>query len=111
MALLRYLADPLSDLRAAALLRSRIVRLSDARVARLAPDARRRDPQRRSAGCSRRSADEDRRVLERLRARRAALAVVGRSADAVGAARRGARAKPRTRTSCAGRAAARRART
>ena len=30
VALLRYLADPLSDLRAAALLRSRIVRLSDA---------------------------------------------------------------------------------
>jgi ATP-dependent helicase/nuclease subunit A len=35
VALLRYLADPLSDLRAATLLRSRIVRLSDAGVARL----------------------------------------------------------------------------
>ena len=35
VALLRYLADPLSDLRAATLLRSRIVRLSDAAVARL----------------------------------------------------------------------------
>ena len=34
VALLRYLADPLSDLRAATLLRSRIVRLSDAAVAR-----------------------------------------------------------------------------
>jgi len=35
VALLRYLADPLSDLRAAALLRSRVVRLSDAGVAAL----------------------------------------------------------------------------
>jgi ATP-dependent helicase/nuclease subunit A len=35
VALLRYLADPLSDLRAATLLRSRLVRLSDAAVARL----------------------------------------------------------------------------
>ena len=35
VALLRYLADPLSNLRAATLLRSRIVRLSDAAVARL----------------------------------------------------------------------------
>jgi len=37
VALLRYLADPWSDLRAAALLRSRIVRLSDPGLARLAP--------------------------------------------------------------------------
>ena len=37
VALIRYLADPLSDLRAAALLRSRLVRLSDAAIARLAP--------------------------------------------------------------------------
>jgi ATP-dependent helicase/nuclease subunit A len=36
VALLRYLADPLSDLRAATLLRSRIVRLSDGGVAKLA---------------------------------------------------------------------------
>ena len=35
VALLRYLADPLSDLRAAALLRSRLVRLSDTGVAAL----------------------------------------------------------------------------
>ena len=35
VALLRYLADPLSDLRAAALLRSRLVRLSDAAIALL----------------------------------------------------------------------------
>ena len=38
VALLRYLADPLSNLRAAALLRSRIVRLSDGEVAALAPE-------------------------------------------------------------------------
>ena len=37
VALLRYLADPTSNLRAAALLRSRIVRLSDGAIARLAP--------------------------------------------------------------------------
>jgi ATP-dependent exoDNAse (exonuclease V) beta subunit len=37
VALLRYLADPLSDLRASALLRSRIVRVSDAAVAALGP--------------------------------------------------------------------------
>jgi ATP-dependent helicase/nuclease subunit A len=37
VALLRYLADPLSNLRAAALLRSRIVRLSDEALARMAP--------------------------------------------------------------------------
>ncbi len=36
-ALLRYLAQPESNLRAAALLRSRIIRLSDAALARLAP--------------------------------------------------------------------------
>jgi len=65
VALLRYLADPLSDLRAAALLRSRIVRLSDRAVARIAADP---------AGIILGTtpvpalADEDRRVLERLRA-------------------------------------------
>jgi ATP-dependent helicase/nuclease subunit A len=37
LALIRYLADPLSDIRAAAFLRSRLVRLSDAAIARLAP--------------------------------------------------------------------------
>jgi ATP-dependent exoDNAse (exonuclease V) beta subunit len=37
VALLRFLADPTSDLRAAALLRSRIVRLSDEAVMHLAP--------------------------------------------------------------------------
>jgi ATP-dependent helicase/nuclease subunit A len=38
VALLRYLADPLSNIRAAALLRSRIVRISDRAVASLAPE-------------------------------------------------------------------------
>jgi ATP-dependent helicase/nuclease subunit A len=38
LALLWYLADPLSDLRAAALLRSRFLRLSDEAVRRLAPN-------------------------------------------------------------------------
>lgn len=37
VAVLRYLADPASDLRAAALLRSRVIRLSDRGVATLAP--------------------------------------------------------------------------
>ena len=67
VALLRYLADPLSDLRAATLLRSRIVRLSDAAVAQLGkasadaivspdprPELERLDP-------------EDRRMLDMLR--------------------------------------------
>jgi ATP-dependent helicase/nuclease subunit A len=38
LALLRWLADPLSNIRAAALLRSRLVRMSDAGVQRIAPD-------------------------------------------------------------------------
>jgi len=38
VALLRYLADPLSDLRASAFVRSRFVRLSDTAVAALSPD-------------------------------------------------------------------------
>ena len=98
VALLRYLADPPSNLRAAALLRSRLVRLSDGAIARLGAGDR---PRRSSAPSRRRRreplGDEDRRVLERLRARRAALARVGRSGDAVGAARRACCAKRRTR--------------
>ncbi|HEX3646697.1 MAG TPA: UvrD-helicase domain-containing protein [Vicinamibacterales bacterium] len=39
VALLRFLADPLSDLRAATLLRSRVVRLSDGAVARIGTSA------------------------------------------------------------------------
>jgi ATP-dependent helicase/nuclease subunit A len=38
VALLRYLADPLSDLRAAAFLRSRLIRLSDGAISRLGAD-------------------------------------------------------------------------
>src|SRR5262249_26570938 len=67
VALLRYLADPLSDLRTAAFLRSRIVRLSDRAIEALGPEL----------GAAILSADpferadrldaEDRRVLERLR--------------------------------------------
>ena len=67
-ALIRYLANPLSDLRAAAFLRSRIVRLSDAALARLRPklaaaitDSARPD------GFDELDA-EDRRVLDHLRA-------------------------------------------
>jgi ATP-dependent helicase/nuclease subunit A len=68
VAVLRYLADPLSELRAATLLRSRIVRLSDEAVARLSPDLsaailnRDAPPQIAALG------DEDRRVLDLLRA-------------------------------------------
>jgi ATP-dependent helicase/nuclease subunit A len=66
VALLRYLADPLSNLRAAALLRSRIVRLSDAGVAALAPALARGilDPE---APAARLLGADDSRVLERLR--------------------------------------------
>jgi ATP-dependent helicase/nuclease subunit A len=67
VALLRYLADPRSNLRAATLLRSRAVRLTDHAVARLGPacaDALLSvdPPPARDA-----LDDEDRRVLERLR--------------------------------------------
>lgn len=68
VALLRYLADPGSDIRAASLLRSRIVRLSDAGVARLAPNiaaallGQDHSPEH-EAGLS----EEDRRVLSLLR--------------------------------------------
>ena len=70
VALLRYLADPLSDLRAAAFLRSRIVRLSDPGLARL---SNRSAPGLANAIVGEdptvldRLEDEDRRVLSRLR--------------------------------------------
>ena len=65
VALLRYLADPLSNLRAAVLLRSRIVRLSDAAVAALAPSLAEAilTPDPPAAGLIN---DDDRRVLARL---------------------------------------------
>ena len=66
-ALLRYLADPLSDLRAATLLRSRLVRLSDPAVARLAPRLASAilDPAQPDTTAA--LSEEDRRVLARLR--------------------------------------------
>ncbi len=68
MALLRYLAEPTSDLRAAAWLRSRFVRLSDAGLARLAPDlaAALSDPA--PPRAARDLDEEDARVLARSRA-------------------------------------------
>jgi ATP-dependent helicase/nuclease subunit A len=68
VAFLRYLADPTSNLRAAALLRSRIVRLSDGAIAGLAPAIARAliDPDPPLA--LGRMGEDDRRVLERLRA-------------------------------------------
>jgi ATP-dependent helicase/nuclease subunit A len=65
--LLRYLADPTSNLRAAALLRSRLVRLSDGAVASLAPELARAllDPEPPSA--VERMGGDDRRVLAQLR--------------------------------------------
>lgn len=67
-ALIRYLANPLSDLRAAAFLRSRFVRLSDAALARLRPKlaAAITDPAL-SEGFAELDA-EDQRVLGHLRA-------------------------------------------
>ena len=89
VALLRYLADPLPILRAATLLRSRLVRLSDQRrryawLGRGGRDSRRRA----SGGRSIVLADEDRACLDRLRGVGAAVAGVRRSPDAVGSARR-----------------------
>jgi ATP-dependent helicase/nuclease subunit A len=67
-ALIRYLAQPSSDLRAAAFLRSRFVRISDAALARLGPRlaAAITDPGVPSSII--RLDEEDRRVLEHLRA-------------------------------------------
>ncbi len=63
MALIRFLANPVSDLRAAAFLRSRFVRLSDAALATLAPRLAGavldEDPPAQTPGLG----DEDRRVL------------------------------------------------
>jgi ATP-dependent exoDNAse (exonuclease V) beta subunit len=68
IAILRYLADPLSDLRAAALVRSRIVRLSDSAVAALGSScaAALASPTVPSVALT--FGDEDRRVFEQLRA-------------------------------------------
>ncbi|MBI3400661.1 MAG: UvrD-helicase domain-containing protein [Acidobacteria bacterium] len=68
VALLRYLADPLSNLRADALLRSRLVRLSDTAVAQLGSRPADAILRADAALALAPLGDEDRRVLERLRA-------------------------------------------
>jgi ATP-dependent helicase/nuclease subunit A len=67
-ALLRYLAEPSSDLRAAALLRSRFVRLSDPGIQRLAPSIAKRLTGRQAPGSAAALDAEDAGVLARLRA-------------------------------------------
>ena len=67
VALLRYLADPLSNLRAATLLRSRTIRLSDHAVAQLASHAAEAILSVEPLPVVGALADEDRRVLDRLR--------------------------------------------
>ena len=67
VAIIRYLADPLSDLRAAAFLRSRAVRLSDAGVARLAPAIAEAILQGPAGPRSPALGDEDQEVIDRLR--------------------------------------------
>jgi ATP-dependent helicase/nuclease subunit A len=68
VALLRYLADPLSNLRAATLLRSRFVRISDLAVARLAPAIADAILAATPPATGNGFADDDRRALDRLRA-------------------------------------------
>ena len=67
VAVLRYLADPLSDVRAATLLRSRIVRISDGAVARLGKASADAILSAEPRPELEQLADEDRRVLDRLR--------------------------------------------
>ncbi|HKB09223.1 MAG TPA: UvrD-helicase domain-containing protein, partial [Vicinamibacterales bacterium] len=67
VAILRYLADPLSNLRAAALLRSRIVRLSDAAVAALGSRCAEAVISAAAHPAALGLGDEDRRVFEMLR--------------------------------------------
>ena len=66
--LIRYLAAPDSDLRAASFLRSRFVRLSDAAIARLAPDLAAAITAPAPPTALEALDDEDRRVLEHVRA-------------------------------------------
>jgi ATP-dependent exoDNAse (exonuclease V) beta subunit len=65
--LLRYLADPLSQIRAAAFLRSRLVRLSDRAIAALAPDLAGAILAVASDAADAALDPEDRRVLDHLR--------------------------------------------
>jgi len=68
IAILRYLADPLSDLRAAALLRSRLVRISDSAVAALGSACAAALSSATTHPATLVFGDEDRRVFEQLRA-------------------------------------------
>ena len=106
VALLRYLADPASDLRAAAVLRSRFVRLSDAALQALAP--RLADALAAPVAAGSRALDvEDQAVLGQARPpRRAGCALVDRMPPAdlldrgprgVGVRLRAARARGRRR--------------
>jgi ATP-dependent helicase/nuclease subunit A len=67
-ALLRFLAAPESDLRAAELLRSRLVRISDAGLARLAPSIAGALTTAGAASADARLGDADRAVVQRVRA-------------------------------------------
>jgi ATP-dependent exoDNAse (exonuclease V) beta subunit len=67
LAVIRYLADPTSNLRAAAFLRSRIVRLSDSAIAALAPQLSVALLSTTPAECEGAFADEDRRILAQVR--------------------------------------------
>lgn len=67
VAVLRYLADPTSHLRAAALLRSRVVRLSDGAIMQLAPQIAEAVYEPQAPAAIERFDLEDRRVLERVR--------------------------------------------
>jgi ATP-dependent exoDNAse (exonuclease V) beta subunit len=67
LALIRYLADPLSDLRAATFLRSRIVRASDRAIACLAPAGLAAAILSRPTEAENAFSEEDRRVIGQLR--------------------------------------------
>src|SRR5207244_5286748 len=67
VALLRYLADPFSELRTAAFLRSRLVRLSDPAIASLATNLSAAVLGKESPDVSGSWSEEDRRVLSELR--------------------------------------------
>ena len=106
-ALIRYLAEPVSDLRAAAFLRSRFVRLSDAALARLAPRLAAALTDAGASGRARALDDDDRRVLEHVRAHVRRLARAGRSRCRRPISSSSCCRRPRTPTSCAGRGGSR----
>jgi ATP-dependent helicase/nuclease subunit A len=68
VSLLRFLADPQSDIRAAAFMRSRIVRLSDGAIAALAPELASALAGLEPPAAAARLSEEDRRVLTVVRA-------------------------------------------